>query len=231
MVAYEPTDQCGGRWSAPPSSSQDGKYRRFVARHDNTLVGFEIAIDPQIAAARLRAETCDQRTIGTATEALPQPGVESEGGSIVAVTTGGLAGVKVIELSGIGPGPHAGWCSPTPGVLTWCGCAARSGDNRPKTATSLPWEADRRPGRQSNRRRCWAAAKAGVLLDCSGPACEHSASDPTTVRRSILTDLRPHYRLGTGWPVNLDGEGHDINLSQTRRWRRLATPTGLRCRR
>ena len=34
---------------------------------------------------------------------------------------GPLAGVKVIELGGLGPGPHAGMCSPT-WAPTWCGC-------------------------------------------------------------------------------------------------------------
>ena len=99
---------------------------------------------------------------------------------------GPLAGVKVIELGGIGPGPHAGMVLADlgadvvrvrrPGGLTMpaedatC-CTAASG--------SSIWTSRR------SRTLLELVAKADVLLDSSAPApASDSGSGPTTARRS-----------------------------------------------
>lgn len=105
------------------------------------------------------------------------------------MTTGGpLAGVKVIELGGIGPGPHAGMVLADLGadvvrVRRPGGLTMPSEDrdllHRGKRIVDLDVK--------RNRRRCWSwPPRPMCCWTVSGPAlASASASDPTTVRRSI----------------------------------------------
>lgn len=105
------------------------------------------------------------------------------------MTTGGpLAGVKVIELGGIGPGPHAGMVLADlgadvvrvrrPGGLTM---PSEDRDLLHRGKRIVDLDVKTQPQAMLE-----LAAKADVLLDCFRPAlASASASDPTTVRRSI----------------------------------------------
>ena len=136
------------------------------------------------------------------------------------MTSGGpLAGVKVIELGGIGPGPHAGMVLADlgadvvrvrrPGGLTM---PAEDRDllHRGKRIVDLDVKA--RPGTLLE-----LAAKADVLLDCFRPGtCERLGIGPDDC---AAVNPRLIFARITGW--GQDGPlaptaGHDINyLSQT----------------
>ena len=135
-------------------------------------------------------------------------------------TRGPLDGVRVIELGGIGPGPHAAMVLADLGadvvrVRRPGGLTMPAEDRRP----AAPRQADRRPGRQSRTAdSCWTlAAKADVLLDCFRPGtCERLGIGPDDC---AAVNPRLIFARITGW--GQDGPrastaGHDINyLSQT----------------
>ncbi|CNW46768.1 fatty-acid-CoA racemase [Mycobacterium tuberculosis] len=96
--------------------------------------------------------------------------------------------MKVIELGGIGPGPHAGMVLADlgadvvrvrrPGGLTM---PSEDRDLLHRGKRIVDLDVKTQPQAMLE-----LAAKADVLLDCFRPGtCEASASDPTTVRRSI----------------------------------------------
>ena len=135
------------------------------------------------------------------------------------MTTGPLAGVRVIELGGIGPGPHAGMILADlgadvvrvrrPGGLTM---PAEDVDllHRGKRIIDLDVKAE--PGTLLD-----LAAKADVLLDCFRPGtCERLGIGPD---ECAAVNPRLIFARITGW--GQDGPlattaGHDINyLSQT----------------
>lgn len=152
------------------------------------------------------------------------------------MTGGGpLAGVKVIELGGIGPGPHAGMVLADLGadvvrVRRPGGLTMPSEDrdllHRGKRIVDLDVKAQ--PGALLA-----LAAKADVLLDCFRPGtCERLGIGPDDC---AAVNPRLIFARITGW--GQDGPlastaGHDINyLSQTGALSALGTPTGRRCRR
>jgi alpha-methylacyl-CoA racemase len=136
------------------------------------------------------------------------------------VTTGGpLAGVKVIELGGIGPGPHAGMVLADlgadvvrvrrPGGLTM---PAEDRDLLHRGKRIVDLDVKTQPGTLLR-----LAAKADVLLDCFRPGtCERLGIGPDDC---AAVNPRLIFARITGW--GQDGPlaptaGHDINyLSQT----------------
>ncbi len=136
------------------------------------------------------------------------------------MTSGGpLAGVKVIELGGIGPGPHAGMVLADlgadvvrvrrPGGLTM---PAEDRDLLHRGKRIVDLDVKTQPGSLLE-----LAAKADVLLDCFRPGtCERLGIGPDDC---AAVNPRLIYARITGW--GQDGPlastaGHDINyLSQT----------------
>ena len=133
--------------------------------------------------------------------------------------TGPLAGVKVIELGGIGPGPHAAM------VLADLGADVvrvrrPGGLKMPAEDVDLtaPRQAHRRPGREESAAGAMdLVAKADVLLDCFRPGtCERLGIGPD---ECAAVNPRLIFARITGWgqdgPLAMTA-GHDINyLSQT----------------
>ena len=134
--------------------------------------------------------------------------------------TGPLAGVKVIELGGIGPGPHAAMMLADLGAdVVRVRQARRTDDARRGRRPAAPRQAHRRPRRQEASRRLLLelAAKADVLLDCFRPGtCERLGIGPDDC---AAVNPRLIFARITGWgqdgPLAMTA-GHDINyLSQT----------------
>lgn len=152
------------------------------------------------------------------------------------MTTGGpLAGVKVIELGGIGPGPHVGMVLADlgadvvrvrrPGGLTM---PSEDRDLLHRGKRIVDLDVKTQPQAMLE-----LAAKADVLLDCFRPGtCERLGIGPDDCAsvnpRLIFARITGGDRMAR-WPRRR------VTTSTTCRrpvrWRRLATPTGLRCRR
>ncbi|MEE6137023.1 CaiB/BaiF CoA-transferase family protein [Mycobacterium sp. 050128] len=150
---------------------------------------------------------------------------------------GPLAGIKVIELGGIGPGPHAGMMLADlgadvvrvrrPGAVAIASAAKPAEAGRPRPTVTMPAE-DRDLLHRGKRivdldvkthpgALLELAAKADVLLDCFRPGtCEGLGIGPDDC---AAVNPRLIYARITGW--GQDGPlastaGHDINyLSQT----------------
>lgn len=166
---------------------------------------------------------------------------------------GPLAGVRVIELGGIGPGPHAAMVLADLGadvVRVRCPggvaivSAAQPGDaGRHRAGLTMPAE-DRDLLHRGKRivdldvktqpqALLELAANADVLLDCFRPGtCERLGVGPEDC---AAVNPRLIFARMTGWGQygpRATTAGHDINyLSQTGRCRRWATATDHRCRR
>lgn len=154
------------------------------------------------------------------------------------MTTGGpLAGVKVIELGGIGPGPHAGMVLADlgadvvrvrrPGGLTM---PSEDRDLLHRGKRIVDLDVKTQPQAMLE-----LAAKADVLLDCFRPGtCERLGIGPDDC---ASVNPRLIFARITGWGQDgpLAWPRRRVTTSTTCRrpvrWRRLATPTGLRCRR
>lgn len=152
------------------------------------------------------------------------------------MTTGGpLAGVKVIELGGIGPGPHAGMVLADlgadvvrvrrPGGLTM---PSEDRDLLHRGKRIVDLDVKTQPQAMLE-----LAAKADVLLDCFRPGtCERLGIGPDDC---ASVNPRLIFARITGWGQDGRWPRRRVTTSTTCRrpvrWRRLATPTGLRCRR
>ncbi len=152
------------------------------------------------------------------------------------MTTGGpLAGVKVIELGGIGPGPHAGMVLADlgadvvrvrrPGGLTM---PSEDRDLLHRGKRIVDLDVKTQPQAMLE-----LAAKADVLLDCFRPGtCERLGIGPDDC---ASVNPRLIFARITGWGQDGPSPRRRVTTSTTCRrpvrWRRLATPTGLRCRR
>ena len=131
----------------------------------------------------------------------------------VASAMGPLAGVKIVELAGIGPGPFAGMLLSDMGadiVRVDRAAAGQPGDVRqaePRAAVPRPALDRRRPEEPRGRRAGAAARRAGRRADRGLPARRHRAPRPRprrVPRPQPEARLRPHDRLGPGRP---DGAG------------------------
>ena len=239
VVDYTWTDDSAS-WtlvSAGQLRSQDAKYTPDTGgRQDPGQVRADH--QPLGAAARVHLETGHQGRDGNLDRRPAQAGAESEGSlSLPPVTnTGPLAGVKVIELGGIGPGPHAAMVLADlgadvvrvrrPGGLTM---PSEDRDLLHRGKRIVDLDVKNEPQALLD-----LAAKADVLLDCFRPGtCERLGIGP---EECAAVNPRLIFARITGW--GQDGPlattaGHDINyLSQTgalsapsasatgRRWRR-----------
>ena len=149
--------------------------------------------------------------------------------------TGPLAGVKVIELGGIGPGPHAAMMLADlgadvvrvrrPGGLQM---PAEDVDLLHRGKRIVDLDVKKQPQVLLD-----LAAKADVLLDCFRPGtCERLGIGPD---ECAAVNPRLIFARITGWgqdgPLAMTA-GHDINyLSQTGALQRSASGTGRRSRR
>jgi alpha-methylacyl-CoA racemase len=131
---------------------------------------------------------------------------------------GPLTGVKVVELSGIGPGPFCGM------LLSDMGAEVVRVRTRAKPSAGKQ-RGDHRRGRRarpalhrgrpqaSRRRRVRAAAveQADALIEGFRPASPSaSASGPTSASPATRARVRAHDRLGPGRAAR-HARGHDIN--------------------
>ena len=109
-MAYTWADD-GVSWTLESSSqqkAQDGKYT-LIPQGEATLVKFELSPDPLVPLPGFVLKRAVKGTDRFRDQGAARAGAEGEEGQLIAVGDGGpLAGVKVIELGGIGPGPHAG---------------------------------------------------------------------------------------------------------------------------
>ena len=206
--------------SSAQQKSQDGKYTLVPKGDNDTLVKFEVSRRPERSAARLRAQARRQGDDGCRDRGAAQAGAAGEEGQVGAVAGAGpLAGVKVIELGGIGPGPHAGMVLADlgadvvrvrrPGGLTM---PAEDRDLLHRGKRIVDLDVKTQPGTLLE-----LAAKADVLLDCFRPGtCERLGIGPDDC---AAVNPRLIFARITGW--GQDGPlastaGHDINyLSQT----------------
>ncbi len=182
-----------------------------------------MTIDLLGAAARIHAQARDQRRDGNRNRRTTQAGAQGEEGPlsyVLGVTnTGPLAGVKVIELGGIGPGPHAGM------VLADLGADVvrvrrPGGLQMPPENRDLMHRGKRTVDldvKKDPQALLDLAAKADVLLDCFRPGtCERLGIGPEDC---AAVNPRLIFARITGWgqdgPLAMTA-GHDINyLSQT----------------
>ena len=205
--------------SSGQQKSQDGKYT-LVPKGDETLVKMEISVDPNVPLPGFVLKRAIKGTIDSATKELREPRAESEEGQISTVTSGGpLAGVRVIELGGIGPGPHAGM------VLADLGADVVR-VRRPGGLTMPPEDRDLlHRGKRivdldvktQPQALLELAGKADVLLDCFRPGtCERLGIGPDDC---AAVNPRLIFARITGWGQEgplAQTAGHDINyLSQT----------------
>ena len=162
---------------------------------------------PERSAARLRAQARREGDDRFGDQGTAQAGAQGEEGQVAAVSGGGpLAGVRVIELGGIGPGPHAGMVLADlgadvvrvrrPGLAIASAAKSRAAGRHQTGGLTMPAEErdllhrgkrivdldvktqpqDAAASWPPRPTCCWTA---------SGPApASDSASDPTTARRS-----------------------------------------------
>ena len=162
-------------------------------------------------------------TIDTGDRRPAQPGAEGEEGQVAAVSGDGpLAGVRVIELGGIGPGPHAGMVLADLGadvvrVRRPGGLARPTAGRGPSTCCTAASGSSTWTSKTQPQTLLELAAKADVLLDCFRPGtCERLGIGPDDC---AAVNPRLIFARITGW--GQDGPlaptaGHDINyLSQT----------------
>ena len=205
--------------SSGQQRSQDASYT-LTPDGDKTKVKFEISVDPVVPLPGFVLKRAVKGTIDTGDQGIAQPGAEGEEGKVVTLTTGGpLAGVRVIELGGIGPGPHAGMVLADlgadvvrvrrPGGLTM---PAEDRDLLHRGKRIVDLDVKTQP-----QTLLELVAKADVLLDCFRPGtCERLGIGPDDC---AAVNPRLIFARITGW--GQDGPraataGHDINyLSQT----------------
>src|SRR5271156_2876177 len=153
---------------------------------------------PGGAATRLCPEARHQRNGRHGYQRPTRPGAGSEEGTVVTLTTcGPLDGVRVIELGGIGPGPHA--------AMMLADLGADVVRVRRPGGLTMPAE------------NLDLVAKADVLLDCFRPGtCERLGVGPDDC---AAVNPRLIFARITGWGQHgprASTAGHDINyLSQT----------------
>ena len=192
----------------------DGDKTKVTVRHHPRPVG---------AAARLRAEARDEGRDGVGHRRTAQAGAEGQEGRLSyrppVTNSGPLAGVKVIELGGIGPGPHAAMILADlgadvvrvrrPGGLQM---PAEDVDLLHRGKRTVDLDVKKEPQALLD-----LAAKADVLLDCFRPGtCERLGIGPDDC---AAVNPRLIFARITGWgqdgPLAMTA-GHDINyLSQT----------------
>ena len=222
VVDYTWTDDSAS-WtlvSAGQLRSQDAKYS-LTPEGDKTRVKFELTINPSVPLPGFILKRAIKGAMETSTDGLRKRVLEVKESLYLppVINTGPLAGVKVIELGGIGPGPHAAMVLADlgadvvrvrrPGGLTM---PSEDRDLLHRGKRLVDLDVKNEPQALLD-----LAAKADVLLDCFRPGtCERLGIGP---EECAAVNPRLIFARITGW--GQDGPlattaGHDINyLSQT----------------